>query len=214
MDDERKPLTMREIWQQLADELFSLDRGLPYTFLQLFRAPGATVRRYVLQRDPRITKPVRYFLVPGTAFAATILALRPRLDAMTPSAPGSPQAAIAEFAYQNLLLLAVASLLAGAIAVWLVFRARRPTFVEAVVLSTYANAQSLWLNGVLLVAVAFGAPIAVSTAGGIATLLYNLWVWADYFGGGRRDWLLAMLSAAVAQAMVGVPILLAVRLLA
>lgn len=214
MDDERKPLTLREIWQQLADELFSLDRGLPYTFLQLLRSPGATVRRYVLERDPRITKPVRYFLIPGTAFAATVLALRPRLDALTPSEPGSPQAAIAEFAYQNLLMLAVASLVAGAIAVWFVFRARRPTFVEAVVLSTYANAQALWLNGVLLVAVAFGAPVAVSTAGGTAMLLYNLWVWADYFGGGRREWLLALGAAALAQVMVGAPILLAVRLLA
>ena len=213
MDDERKPLTLREIWQQLADELFSLERGFPYTLVQLFRAPGATVRRYVLHRDPRITKPIRYFLIPGTLFTALMLALRPRFEALTPAAPSSRQAVMTDFAYEHMLLLAVAGIVAGAIAIWLVFRARRPTLVETVVLSTYANAQGLWLNGPLLVAIAYGAPKAVAIAGTIASVAYNLWVTVDYFGGGWRNWLLALLSAVVAQVIAGVPIMIGAALI-
>jgi hypothetical protein len=206
-----KPLTLKDLWQQVADELFSLDRGLPYTILQLFRAPGATVRRYVLERDPRITRPIRYFLIPGTAFAALTLALRPRLDALTQVRAGTREAAISEFAYDNLLLLAAAGIVVGAIATWIVFRSRRPTLAETGVLSTYANAQGLWINGPMLAALAFGAPSVVSILGGLALFAYNLWIIADYFGGGWKNWLYAGISIALGQVLVGVPIMIASR---
>ena len=214
MHGEHKPLTLRELWQQLADELFSLERGLPYTIVQLFRAPGATVRRYVVERDPRVTRPVRYFALPGTLFAALILALRPRLDRLDGAVRDARDAAVADFAYEHMLLLAVVGVVATALAVWLVFRSRRPTLVEEAVLATYANAQGLWLNGLLIVAVAFGAPKLVALTGAVAMVAYGLWITADYFGGRWRDWLLALLSVAVGQAIIGVPVLVASMLLA
>ena len=213
MHGEQRPLTLRELWQQLVDELFSLERGFPYTLLELFRAPGRTVRRYVLERDPRITRPVRYFFIPGTLFAAVVVALRPRLEALGEVAPGSQEAAAADFAYEHLLPLALAGIVAGALATWLVFRRHRPTLVETLVLSTYVNAQGLWINGVLVVAIAYGAPQAVAYAGGVGMLAYTLWVSADYFGGSWREWLLALLAITLGQALIGVPVLVASRLL-
>lgn len=56
-------LTVRSVFAELADELFSLDRGLPYTVFCTLRSPGATARRYVEQRDPRLTRPFRLALV-------------------------------------------------------------------------------------------------------------------------------------------------------
>ena len=67
---ERPPrLDARSILSEVAEELFSLDRGLPFTVIQLLRRPGSSVRRYVEWRDPRMVRPFRLTLV-ALAFAA------------------------------------------------------------------------------------------------------------------------------------------------
>ncbi|HET7845769.1 MAG TPA: DUF3667 domain-containing protein [Xanthomonadales bacterium] len=65
-------LTLRAIGEQVADELLSFDRGLPWTFAQLSWRPGNAVRAYLERRDPRLTKPLRYFVI---VLAAAGLAL-------------------------------------------------------------------------------------------------------------------------------------------
>lgn len=65
-------LSARVFFNDVADELFSLDRGVPYTLGQLLWRPGPTVRRYIEQRDPRLTKPFRLVLI-CLAVAALIL---------------------------------------------------------------------------------------------------------------------------------------------
>lgn len=67
-------LSARVFFNDVADELFSLDRGAPYTLAQLLWRPGPTVRRYIEQRDPRLTKPFRLVLI-CLAVAALILHL-------------------------------------------------------------------------------------------------------------------------------------------
>jgi hypothetical protein len=64
-------LTVRAFGEHIADELFSLHRGMPWTFWQLVANPGATLRAYVDWRDPRVTRPVRYFLVALALLGAT-----------------------------------------------------------------------------------------------------------------------------------------------
>ena len=56
-------LTLRGFLDSVQREVFDADRGLLGTWLQLWRWPGATVRRYVEWRDPRLTPPVRYAIV-------------------------------------------------------------------------------------------------------------------------------------------------------
>lgn len=67
---------MQAFWRDLGDEAFSLDRGLPWTFVRMTRNPGATIRAFVVDRDPRITRPLRYFLI-GFALLALTFGLEP-----------------------------------------------------------------------------------------------------------------------------------------
>lgn len=70
---ERPPrLETRVILAEVVEELFSLDRGLPFTLWQLIRRPGASVRRYVEWRDARMVRPFRLTLF-ALAFAALAL---------------------------------------------------------------------------------------------------------------------------------------------
>jgi len=80
----RPRLTLARFFSDLADEVFSLGRGLPWTFLTMFRDPRAVVRGYIEGADTRATKPFRYFLI--VAIAITLLGRaietepRPTLD--------------------------------------------------------------------------------------------------------------------------------------
>ena len=63
-------LSARVFFADVADELFSLDRGVPYTLGQLLLHPGRTIRRYVVERDPRLTKPFRLVVICLAIFTA------------------------------------------------------------------------------------------------------------------------------------------------
>lgn len=69
MSDRPPRLDARHVLGEVAEELFSLDRGLPFTLWQLVRHPGSSVRRYVEWRDPRMTRPFR-LAIGSLAFAA------------------------------------------------------------------------------------------------------------------------------------------------
>ena len=49
--------------REAATELSGFDSGVPYTVKCLLSAPGATVRRYLDERDARITRPLRMFVM-------------------------------------------------------------------------------------------------------------------------------------------------------
>src|SRR5688500_11343799 len=66
-------LTLRGFADTVQREVFDADRDLLGTWLQLWRRPGSTIRRYVEWRDPRLTPPVRYAIV---CLALSALVLR------------------------------------------------------------------------------------------------------------------------------------------
>ncbi len=65
-------LSTRVFFADVAGELFSLDRGVPYTLGQLLVRPGPTIRRYIVERDPRLTKPFRLVLICLAVVAAVM----------------------------------------------------------------------------------------------------------------------------------------------
>lgn len=60
--DSKKP-TLGGLLREAAAEFSGFDRGVPYTVKCLLSAPGAIVRRYLDERDTRITRPLRLFAV-------------------------------------------------------------------------------------------------------------------------------------------------------
>lgn len=65
-------LDSRRFMAELASELIGTDRGLRYTCGELLLRPGLTIRRYVIERDPRLTRPIRFLLI--TLALATLAA--------------------------------------------------------------------------------------------------------------------------------------------
>jgi hypothetical protein len=206
VDAPHKTLTLRELGRELAEEFLSLDRGLPYTFARLLADPGGTIRRYVEARDPRITKPVRYFLIASAVLAATLYALRPRLEQLARLEREDRAMAVVNLALENLLLVNAISFVVGGFVLWLVYRSRRPTLVEAIVVSAYVGAQTMWLNAIFAVMLLPGPAVVlpVAVVGGGLMLGYTLWAWGAYFGGRPRDYLLAIVTMVATQCVLGV----------
>lgn len=142
-------LTMAAFWRDLGEEAFSLDRGLPWTVREMFRRPGALVRDYVLTRNPRIVKPLRFFLV-GFALLALVFSMAGGAasfrEGLFDGASGRGQDASAAIWWllgkvQVLLVLVV--LPAGALALERVYRRHGPTFAEMWVMCLFIAGQAM-----------------------------------------------------------------------
>ncbi|MBY4595037.1 DUF3667 domain-containing protein [bacterium BD-1] len=148
-------LTMAAFWRDFGDEVFSLDRGLPWTFLRMFRGPGALVRDYVVVRDRRIVRPLRFFLV-GFALLALVFSLAGGVESARAGfyagfdgqAPGVA-AAIWWLLSQVQLLLVLVVLPAGAMALDRVYRGHGPSFAEMWVLCLFVAGQAMAVAALL-----------------------------------------------------------------
>ncbi len=182
-DAETRPprLTLTAFLASVGDEVFSLERGFPWTFWQLVRRPGWAVRRYVEWRDDRLTRPLRYLIV-AVALAALLLhALgvdRSFLSGVELGAQGSgadaarAAAIAAVFARFDLILLLV-WVPAVALAVRLAYRRHGINLVEAIVLAAFVLAQVCLLQALLILVL---APTQLQdSAAAIAGLLAVVW---------------------------------------
>jgi hypothetical protein len=181
-------LTVTGVFAELADELLNLDRGLPYTVLCVLRSPGATARRYVEQRDPRLTRPFRLALIVLALCALALHSSGQNEQFMAGLAQGLQEgrssgardglvtAMSALFARFDLMLVAC-----WVPAVALAFMSApiepRPNFAEATAFSLYALAGLLPLQVALLL----GTPaLGLQPLWGLL-LLPLLWLgWAAY----------------------------------
>lgn len=156
--DHPPPLTMKAFWHDFSEEVLSLDRGLPWTFARMGVAPGRLIRRYVDLRDPRIVRPLRYFLV-GFALLALVFQGLGGIDA---AREGFIQGAKAEGAADEkllamwavfeqiewLLLVVMLPALAGSLC--LGYRRYRPTFAETWVLCLFLVGHVMLLEAIVL----------------------------------------------------------------
>ncbi len=161
-------LSARSFFQDVADELFSLDRGIPYTLGQLLLRPGPTIRRYVELRDARLTRPFRLVLI-VLAAAAALLHLAGAGDVgdgISTAAPATEtssaalNAATAIFTAHFDLFLVLGWVPGIAAGVQGLYRRHALNYAEAFVFGLYTLPQMLlWLLPlVLLVATTGAAP--------------------------------------------------------
>ncbi len=181
-------LSTPALLRELADELFSLDRGLPWTFGQLLRRPGAAIRRFVEWRDPRVTRPLRYLLI---ALATTALGFHLAgisgdwlrgFEAGFAGALNSGQSAGALVALMQRfdLLLVVAWIPGVAAAVQSVYRSHALNFAEAGTIGIYTLAQVALLQ----IPVVSVIPMGTMAEFGVFALwpfAYLSWVCHGYF---------------------------------
>lgn len=142
-------LTVPGVLAEIADELFSLDRGLPHTVLSLARSPGATAWRYIHLRDPRLTRPFRLALVVLAAAALLLHFSGAGAEFQAGVQDGARGESRGEDALARVLGLLFARFDVALVLCWVpavaygfqaAFAGLRPNFAEAVAFSLYALA--------------------------------------------------------------------------
>lgn len=203
-------LTMKAFWRDFGDEVLSLERGLPWTFWQMCRSPGALIRRYVDERDPRVVRPLRWFLLGFALMAVVFQSVGGTESAQSGFRTGlagrSEDEAIAQALWtvmshlQWVLLGAVFP--AGAHALTVVYRRHGPEFAEMWVFCLYLAGQVLGVWALLL---AFDHYLELPGVAQAMLAMPAAWLIAaclGYFPGrGPAGWLRAVAALLLAAAL-------------
>jgi hypothetical protein len=191
-----KPLTLRAVSRELADELFSVDRGMLHTFVRLWVEPSAATQRYVERRDARLTPPARYLVVAIAVSTAVTWFVMSKLGLASHLGLKPSQVAQSEWVSQNTGWL-VLLVLPPVIAVLRVFDRQRgaQAWASAAVLVAYTQAQSLWAQLLVVIPLAYLPTVWASGAASVVLSVWLLWAWTRYLG---RPWWRAGLGALLA----------------
>lgn len=180
---EREPLTVSALRRELAAELFNLERGLAHTFVQVWRAPAATAARYARTRDATLVRPVRYLLIAVAGYSALAWLLLTRLGLAERLALTPAQSAQSGFIIQHAGWIVLVVVPAIALLLRAFHPPRSGSYVEALVLVAYTQAQGLWYQALVLTPLAFLATPWASTAATLAMMAWLLWAWSGHFPG-------------------------------
>lgn len=175
-------LSISALMHAIGDEVFSLHRGIPWTVAGLVWRPGLMIRRYIEQRDPRITPPVRLLLLFMAVFALFLHDFadgfsRGYAAGFADSMPGgAPSARLLEALQQLhwLLLACWAPSIGGAMQ--RAYPALQLNAAEAVVFGLYTLAPALLLVGLVawlpLDIIGWAASLAIVWTVGLAAYGY------------------------------------------
>ncbi|HEX8210442.1 MAG TPA: DUF3667 domain-containing protein [Longimicrobium sp.] len=213
--------TLRAVFSQQVTEALDLNRGLLFTFVELFRRPGHMVREYVRGHTVGYANPVKYFLIMGalTTFVYVKTGLAGQMademaQGMTTSTNGrlSPRAgALMEMISSYFTLLLAFTLPTAAAATRWVFRRAGYNYAEHLIFNTYTGAQQcvLMIAALLLGAAAGADPQASLNWSVPVVVAYYVWAAAQFAGGPRvpallRGILAIILSYAAFFLLVGI----------
>ncbi len=191
-----RSMTLEAVGREVADELFSFDRGFLHTFVRLWVEPLNVVRRYVHERDARLTRPVRYLLITVAITTAAAWLLVSQLG-LARHLRMSPEAlAQWEFLTKNTSWI-VFLVLPFVILIIREFDRVRGDLaaVSAAAMVTYTQAQVLWVQLIVAVPLAY---LPWRWPGAVAMLLISLWLyvlWVKHLG---RPWWRSALGALLA----------------
>lgn len=189
--------TLRSIAAHLVADSVNLDRGLLFTFLELFRAPGAMMRRYLRGGTVSYTNPAKYFLVVGavTTLAYVQSGIAEQVansvaEGMRAGTNGEvhPRAgAVLDILSSYFTLLLAFTLPTTALASRWVFRRAGLNYAEHLIFNTYVGAQQcvILVGAVLLGALAGGDPQVWLQGSIIPATMYYAWAASDLVGGPR-----------------------------
>lgn len=183
-------LTFGAVLRDFIDEFVSTDRGFMHTLLGMVREPGRTVRRWIDERDPRLTRPARFLmivlaplilLVSLTEWGAAQYAEMERALPPGLAAEGS----VLDFVLRWQLVLYLVFLPVLALGTRLAFRRGELTLPEHFVFNTYVYAVTC-LAFVPILFATLGEPTAWKAALFwayiVVCLCYYAWACRDLFG--------------------------------
>lgn len=203
----RGRFTLRAIFAQQVAGALDLDRGLLFTFVELFRRPGHMVRGYVRGQTVSYANPVKYFLIMGAlttlVYVKTGLAGQMADQFAQGMATGShgrlsPRAGdLAEMISSYFTLLLAFTIPTAAAATRWVFRRAGYNYAEHLIFNTYTGAQQcVLIVAALVVGAAAGMdPQSVLNWSVPVILGYLVWAAVQFVGGPRLPALLRAVFA-------------------
>jgi hypothetical protein len=207
-------LSLGDVLRELPAKVFSLERGLWFTFLALWQRPGQVCRDYVQGRRRPYVNPVSYFLIGSSAqlvslyFSAPIIRqsittsiqdaksepgqakIFARMDNLiggdTGAAMSDVYLAVIAQAYTYLALIAFACPLG--LALWLLHR-RAPSryhFAEVMVFALYVVAQGLLFTSLVTPLVGRISPVLQMFVAQGFNLAFAIWAHGGFFPSGWK----------------------------
>ena len=199
-----KSLSIRDVFSEINDEFFSLDRGLPGTFLQLSWRPRDVIRSYLNERTRRFTRPLRYLLI---AIALSLLVGWLAYDHFGAVAVlGETERKIreSEWLVEHSALLTLLFLPVLALVIRLCFFGLNVRYIDALVTLGYTQAQVHLFSLVLPIwHAAFSNRLADLPVTALV-LAYLVWAWSSVADGPLwRRLLAAVFALFLAQTLNG-----------
>jgi hypothetical protein len=189
--------TLRAVFTKHVTDALDLNRGLLFTFVELFRRPGHMAREYVHGHIVSYANPVKYFLIVGAV--TTLVYVKTGLagemadelaKGMTTGTHGrfSPRTGpLVEMISSYFTLLLAFTLPTAAASTRWVFRRAGYNYAEHLILNTYTGAQQcLMMVAALLLGAAAGVDPQPSLNWSVPLIIgYYVWALAQFTGGPR-----------------------------
>lgn len=207
------PVTLKEMLAGVRDEFIQWDRGFIGTFIALLWKPGAVMRGYAYERDPRWAKPWRYLTlcvvinVAVSWFVLDQLGLRSRLPI------DEQQLRQTSFVLDHFVIIAVLATPILAAVMRVFFFGLQMRYVDALVLQCYTQGQASLLNLAASMSAAAGLPLEVAISLSVIIIVYMIWAWTiSATGPWWRRILAATLTFVVGESLNGAMVFAALQL--
>jgi len=184
-------ITIKSLLEEISSSLFSIDSGFFFTFLELFKRPGKTIRNYLDGKRKTYFKPIPYALAASTGYFLIALMMGQNtlvndfLAGFFSQEQSAPDA-LAEtpildwfsrnYAYTVLLLIPV-----YALASWIAFWSTQRNYLEHIVLNAYITGQQAFFYGFSILIFEIMPFRVLEFIPLLVSLAYNFWVFQQFF---------------------------------
>lgn len=198
------PLTLREALREARHDWLDLERGALGTVVDLTLRPAKVMRAYLHERRRDYVRPLRYLLF-SVAIQVAIgwyVLNDPQLGALLRQ--NAQNAEHASWFLDHAAVLTLFILPLVALVLKLCMHRFGMRYVDALVVTSYSQAQVNLFNAAVMVPVVMTGSQLAQVGVGIAALGYVLYAWAGFVHG-RLLWrvLAALLAIILAQALNG-----------
>lgn len=198
------PLTLREALHEARHDWLDLERGALGTVVDLTLRPARVMRAYLIERRRDYVRPLRYLLFSVALQVAVgwYVLNHPQLGELLRKSGQGVEHASWFLDHAAVLTLFILPLIAAVLKLCMHRFGMR--YVDALVVTSYTQAQINLFNAVVMVPVVLAGSKALQVGVGMVSLVYVVLAWAS-FSQGRLLWriLAALLAVILAQALNG-----------
>ena len=134
------------LWHDIQHGLFHFDKGILYSFQQLFRRPGHTIREFIEGKRVKHFKPLSLVIVLGSFYGVLYHFFDINLINATSTDPKIDYLKLNEFIATHFFWITIANIPIFTIGTYICFRKQGYNFIEYFVLNTFKASQKLFAH--------------------------------------------------------------------